>query len=186
MAPVQAQSDGELRVSAWRRLIDTNQGESELRKLALANNFFNQVAFVDDIIHWRKDDYWATPLETLMTNGGDCEDFVIGKYFTLKYLNVSDDKMRLTHVKALTLNKAHMVLAYYETPTAEPLLLDNLDREIKRASQRRDLVPVYSFNLAGIWIPQEKGSGQYVREATSMSLWKELLDRIDREPNHGR
>lgn len=173
-----AKQAADARVKAWRQLIATNQKTPEARKLEIVNGFFNQFEFVDDIIHWGVEDYWATPLETVKTNGGDCEDFVIGKYFTLRYLQVPDERLRMTFVKALSINKAHMVLTYYPTPGAEPLVLDNLDKEIKRSSQRKDLVPVYSFNSEGLWLAHDKGLGSYVRESSSISLWQTVLEKM--------
>ena len=101
--------------------------------------------FVSDDQHWGRADYWATPVEFLATGAGDCEDFSLAKYFTLKALGVPLERMRLTYAKAVKLNQAHMVVAYFATPDAEPLILDNLISDIKPASQRTDLVPVYSF-----------------------------------------
>lgn len=173
--------DGAKRIADWKQLIASRQGEPEERKLVLVNDFFNRLNFVDDIDHWGKEDYWATPLETLRTNGGDCEDFVIGKYFTLKYLQVPEERMRITYVKAQTINKAHMVLTYYREPEAEPLVLDNLDKEIKLSSQRKDLVPVYSFNAEGLWLAHERGLGKYVNDASNLSLWQGLLERMREE-----
>jgi predicted transglutaminase-like cysteine proteinase len=173
--------DGAQRIADWKQLIASKQGEPEERKLVLVNDFFNRLNFVDDIDHWGKEDYWATPLETLRTNGGDCEDFVIGKYFTLKYLQVPEERMRITYVKAQTINKAHMVLTYYKEQEAEPLVLDNLDKDIKLSSQRKDLVPVYSFNADGLWLAHERGLGKYVNDGSNLSLWQGLLERMGKE-----
>ncbi len=81
-------------------------------------------------------------MELLTTNGGDCEDFSIAKYLTLRAMGVPDDQLRIIYVKALELNQAHMVLAWYKTPGSDPLILDNLINDIKPASQRNDLEPV--------------------------------------------
>ena len=134
------------RVETWRREMVQFKGLPEKEKLVKVNRFFNQLNFVNDDRLWGKKDYWATPLEFLGSNGGDCEDFTIAKYFSLLELGVPDKKLRLVYVKAITLNQFHMVLAYYSKPSAEPILLDNIDPQIKRASKRRDLLPVYSFN----------------------------------------
>ncbi|MBI4206399.1 MAG: transglutaminase-like cysteine peptidase [Betaproteobacteria bacterium] len=108
---------------------------------------------MDDIIHWGKEDYWATPIEFLSTNAGDCEDFSIAKYFTLRALGVPDDRLRLTYVKELVqYNQAHMVVAYFPSPDAEPLVLDNINKTIQPASARSDLLPVYSFNGSNLWL----------------------------------
>lgn len=140
------------RVATWRSNMTSYDGLSEKEKLRSVNQFFNQMYFVDDTILWGKNDYWATPLEFLGSNAGDCEDFTIAKYFSLLELGVPDKKLRLVYVKALELNQFHMVLAYYSTPSAEPLILDNLNPEIKRGSKRPDLRPIYSFNGKNLWL----------------------------------
>ena len=90
--------------------------------------------FINDQALWEKKDYWATPIETLSIGGGDCEDYAIAKYFTLKQLGVDESKLRLTYVKAIELNQAHMVLTYFENKRAVPLVLDNLINNIKYSS----------------------------------------------------
>ena len=90
--------------------------------------------FINDQALWEQKDYWATPIETLSIGGGDCEDYAIAKYFTLKQLGVDESKLRLTYVKAIELNQAHMVLTYFENKRAVPLVLDNLINNIKYSS----------------------------------------------------
>jgi predicted transglutaminase-like cysteine proteinase len=120
----------------------------EVDSLQIVNDSINQnVKWIDDKLHWGVDDYWATPAESIASAGGDCEDYSIAKYYLLKELGVPLERLRITYVRALTLEgQAHMVLAYYASPDAEPLILDNLDPRIRAASQRPDLDPVYSFN----------------------------------------
>ena len=176
----------EKRVLAWQSLIEANQNIPEDHKLSLVNDFINHLLFVDDIEHWHQNDYWATPLETVSTGGGDCEDFAIAKYFTLKYLHVAQDKMRITYVKALGINKPHMVLTYFLTPASEALVIDNLDQVIKLASQRTDLVPVYSFNTESLWNAKKLSSGEYVGNANRISLWEKLLEKMHKEEALGK
>ncbi len=167
------------RLLAWQKLIRDNQSISELEKLEKVNHFFNStVDFIDDIIHWKKEDYWATPMECLASEGGDCEDFSLAKYFTLKAMGVSEKKLNLTYVKALELNQAHMVLTYYSSPGAEPLVLDNLIQEIRPASQRKDLLPVYSFNGLGLWLAKERERGKLVGSSERLTKWKDVLRRM--------
>jgi len=143
--------------------------------------------FISDKKHWHKEDYWATPVEFLSTNGGDCEDFSIAKYFTLLEIGVPDERLRITYVKAIRLNQAHMVLAYYETPESEPLILDNLTKRIQAASQRRDLLPVYSFNGSHLWMAKERGQGRRVAGGSQrINLWRDLNVRMQKERNLGR
>lgn len=169
---------GRERVLDWGTLIRTEQGVSNAEKLERVNRFFNEINFVSDIKHWGEEDYWATPIEFLASNAGDCEDFAVAKYFTLKELGVPIERMSLTYVKALKLNQAHMVLTYIESPDAEPLVLDNLINEIRPASLRRDLLPVYSFNGDNLWLAKERGRGRLVGKASRLSRWSELMRRM--------
>jgi predicted transglutaminase-like cysteine proteinase len=173
------------RLSVWQRLVRDTQptiqvGEEKTIEVGLRriNGFFNQVPYFTDLAHWGVDDYWATPVEMLSSYGGDCEDYSIGKFLSLRELRIPLDRLRITYVRALNLGESHMVLAYYPTPDADPLILDNLNREIKPASQRTDLEPVYSFNDEDLWLPNgvnRKGGSSQVR------LWRDLLDKLARE-----
>lgn len=155
---------------------------SEEQKLQSINDFFNQkLEFVDDIHLWKQSDYWATPLESLGMQAGDCEDFSIAKYMFLKVLGVSNDKLRLTYVRAQQMDgeiksvRAHMVLSYYAQPNADPLILDNLNPNILPASKRSDLVPIFSFNDKELWVAgknQPKASSQ-----NHLSKWRDVLLR---------
>ncbi len=170
------------RLRAWRVLMEGNGGIPERDKLEKVNRFFNDMTFVSDQEHWHQEDYWATPVEFLATHGGDCEDFSLAKYFTLKALGVDEKKLRLTYVKATFPNQAsqaHMVLTYYPTPEAEPLVLDNLIASIRKASTRKDLLPVYSFNGAGLWIAKQRGRGILAGDSSRISRWTELLERFN-------
>lgn len=167
------------RVESWQALIESSQSLSDTEKLEKVNQFFNsKVMFVNDIAVWGKEDYWATPLEFLSKGAGDCEDYSIAKYFTLKELGMDEQKLRITYVKAVKLNQAHMVLTYFENKRAIPLVLDNLDIEIKPANLRKDLVPVYSFNGKGLWLAKARGDGKRVGNASRLSLWEELAARM--------
>lgn len=146
-------------------------------RLQRINSFLNRVPFREDIVHWRVEDYWATPAETIASNGGDCEDYAIAKYFLLKELGVPLARLRMVYVRAGKSAQAHMVLAYYARPDAEPLILDNLDDRVRTASSRTDLVPVYSFNEEDVVLTStgQKTTPQQIR------AWRAVLDRLQRE-----
>jgi len=166
------------RLESWQDLVRLENSVTEKEKLKKVNNFFNQYRFVDDIDHWGKKDYWATPIEFLASKGGDCEDFALAKYFTLKSLGIPEKKLYLTYVKAIQLNQAHMVLTYYSTPSAEPLILDNLKETIQLASKRTDLLPVYTFNGDGLWLAKERGKGKFVGGSDRLKRWNDLKSRM--------
>ena len=169
------------RVITWRDLMIVKTRQTDREILMRVNDFFNQrTRFVNDSELWNVKDYWATPLEFLIKGAGDCEDYAIAKYFTLKALGIDDQKMRLTYVKALKLNQAHMVLTYFETPRSVPLVLDNLDTVIKPALQRKDLLPVYSFNGTGLWLAKAQGRGKKVGASSRVNLWRDLNTRMEK------
>jgi len=162
----------------WENLITSDTSQNDREKLEKVNNFFNQVDYVEDINHWGQKDYWATPIEFLVTFGGDCEDYTIAKYFTLKAMGVADDKLNLTYVKSLTYNVHHMVLTYYSTPGSEPLVLDNIVTDIRPASERKDLLPIYSFNGTGLWLAKERGKGKFAGSSSRLQRWQDLMRRM--------
>lgn len=164
------------RLASWDVLLQ-NAGESdEQALLQQVNRFVNRsVRFVSDQQAWGQNDYWATPAETLSRGLGDCEDFAIAKYFSLVRLGIPSAKLRLTFVKALRQNQAHMVLAYYASPDAQPLILDNLDAQIRPASERSDLLPVYAFNDLGVFLA--KAPQRVSQPPQFLARWSELNER---------
>ncbi|MCX7278676.1 MAG: transglutaminase-like cysteine peptidase [Burkholderiales bacterium] len=179
---------GVQRYQNWRNFLPSAGGGTELDRLKRANEFFNrQIVFTDDPTAWGQPDYWATLLETLGNGRGDCEDFVIAKYFTLKLLGVAPDRLRLVYVRVRTGSTdavpsiAHMVLAYYAQPDADPLVLDNLITDIRPASRRPDLVPVFSFNSDGIFSGAAGKSEEKIGGIGRLSRWEDLLKRARAE-----
>ena len=157
-----------------RRPADAVPGTEGLQRI---NSFLNKVPYRNDIAHWRVEDYWATPAETIGSNGGDCEDYAIAKYFLLKELGVPLARLRMVYVRAGKSALPHMVLAYYPQPDAEPLILDNLDDRVRLASGRPDLAPVYSFNEEDVVLTASghRTTPQQIR------TWRALLERLNSE-----
>ncbi len=167
------------RIIQWCQLVKTARSYPDRIKIEKVNDLINQAEFIYDAPQWGKGDYWATPYELLIVNKGDCEDFTIAKYFTLRELGVADSKLRLTYAKSISLNQAHMVLSYYPGPGSVPLVLDNLNPEILPATSREDLIPVFSFNGTGLWTAKARGDGKLVGKADQLSVWNELRNRMD-------
>jgi predicted transglutaminase-like cysteine proteinase len=169
------------RVIKLDELIHENLTVSEISKLNLVNDFFNGARFASDTDIWDTTDYWATPIEFIGRDAGDCEDFSIAKYYALKLMGVDTSKLRITYVKALKLNQAHMVLAYYPTPSADPLILDNLNQRIHPAKERQDLRPVYSFNADNLWLSRSRNEQLKAGNPKQLTLWVDLQRRIKAE-----
>lgn len=174
---------GARRLQAWFAMLQSQAGKALAQQLNATNDFWNQqlLAGLDQQI-WREVDYWATPLESLGRGAGDCEDFVIGKYFSLLKLGVPSRQMRFIYVRARvggvgsSRSVAHMVLGFYETPQADPMVLDNLVGNIQKASQRSDLTPVFSFDAEGVYV-----DGARSASSERINRWQGLLVRMRQE-----
>ena len=167
---------------AMLRMIDRASHEDEVARLTTVNNFFNErIRYAEDIEVWGVNDYWASPLEALSKGAGDCEDYAIAKYFSLASSGVPIAKLRMVYVRAMLNGQslAHMVLAYYAQPGAEPLILDNIQPVVKPASQRPDLQPVFSFNSEGLW--NGVGAASMGNPVVRLSQWRDLLAKVKDE-----
>lgn len=159
----------------YNKMLEQAEQLSVRNKLQLVNDFFNQIPYKSDIKNWKQEDYWATPLELLARGKGDSEDYVIAKYFALHTLGVDGKQLYFTYVDSSTFNRPHMVLSYFETPSSEPFILDNMNKEILSASQRADLSPVYNFNPN---ITQGKEGKDL--QLGSHKKWEKLYKRVKR------
>jgi predicted transglutaminase-like cysteine proteinase len=167
---------------ALSALLQSSAALDEEAQLDAVNGFFNRrIVFRDDAEVWGQVDYWASPLELLDKGQGDCEDFVIAKYFSLLAMGMPVQRLRLVYVRAQVGGDsvAHMVLAYYAGPDAEPQILDNLVTSVRPASRRPDLTPVFSFNSDGLW--NGVGSQSAGDPLARLSRWREVLAKARAE-----
>ena len=176
-----ASAAAQQRINAWQQLLIQLRHADEQTQLRAVNLFFNtQLRYAEDSDIWHNVDYWATPVESLRQGQADCEDYAIAKYFTLRQLGVSEVKLRITYVKALRLNRAHMVLTWYATPDAIPLVRDSLTNTLSPASQRQDLLPVYSFNDGGLWLPGNQNT-KSIGDSKRLSRWQQVFTKMREE-----
>lgn len=168
----------EKKLTSWNRLLENGQKAKTLKKLKLANDFFNHVRYATDIKHWKRRDYWATPFEFVGTGAGDCEDYAIIKYFTLIKMGIPKNKLRLAYVKLLRkktkYEEDHMVLLYIHKPNKTPIVLDNVNKKLKMATQRKDLKLIYTFNASGLWNAKTRGKQAKV-SGKKLKKWEKLI-----------
>jgi len=135
-------------------LIVENQDKTPMEKLALVNTYLNRLPWIADEKHWKSSDYWATPLETIATFGGDCEDIAIAKWIMLNHLGIPSAHLRLAYVKIVKTGESHMVLLYIENPedalnAQRVWVLDNYVGAVRMANERRDLLAVFAIDAKG-------------------------------------
>ncbi|WP_039913170.1 transglutaminase-like cysteine peptidase [Cellvibrio mixtus] len=177
--------DGVALLERWDQLVATENQRPPTEQIKLVNQFFNKnLRYTEDLVLWKKSDYWATPLETLGVRAGDCDDYAIAKYLTLLRMGMPTENLRLIYVRAQVggaqskIFQAHMVLGYYPQPNAVPLIMDSLVSSIEPATERPDLHPVFSFNSEGLWV----GNQQTAADPTArLSRWRDLLARVQEE-----
>jgi predicted transglutaminase-like cysteine proteinase len=146
-------------------------------KLTKVNDFFNAYPYRTDAQLWKQEDYWATPTEFIGLAGGDCEDYVISKYFVLRSLDVPEEKLHLAYVKSTSQNLEHMVVNYFDTPSSAPLVLDNYNPEILPASQRPDLERIYSFPVNCQVTIGDQSTGSSTRQLSCRAQNKDAVVR---------
>lgn len=163
-------------------LAENNQGLSVIKKLKLVNKTMNHLPWIADEKHWKNADYWATPLETISTFGGDCEDIAIAKWVMLRLFGIPGKHLRLAGTKIKQTGERHMVLLYIENPDDPPdqmrvLVLDNYVSDILRGPQRTDLLGMYLFNASGdIMLLSDTGKNRSIKGVYTKRKIKKLED----------
>jgi predicted transglutaminase-like cysteine proteinase len=169
----------ESRVRELNKLITNEQDANEWTKINKINNFFNTaIDYKNDLSLWGVNDYWALPIETIFRGLGDCEDYVIAKYFSLIALGINEDKLRLMYVRHIKANEPHMVLIYLENQKSVSLVLDNNNPDILPTHKRIDLKPIYSFNSKGVWMEKSNGLARKVNNSPGVSAWNNLIKKL--------
>lgn len=158
------------RYVSYNEMLEKTEYLDLRNKLKVVNDFFNKIPFQSDLINWKEDDYWATPLELLARNKGDSEDYAIAKYFALKTMGVDTKKLYFTYVNSTQFDGPNIVLSYFETPQSDPFVLDNFNSEILPAEQRPDLTPIYNFNAS---------TSKEAKQSTHKK-WEKLNKRVKR------
>jgi len=169
------------RLQDWQSLIAQSMQLGDAEKLKAVNAFFNtQIRYGEDQDLWGQIDYWASPLETLELGAGDCEDFALAKYFTLRLLGISEQSLRLVYTTLVPAKQAHMVLGFWPDNGVAPLLLDNLHTQILPITERLDLQVQFAFGPTHLY-RFEQSSLQVAGNTELLPHWQVLMARMKRE-----
>ena len=176
--PLRARLERWAEIVALGRACDLSETVHVSMLAESVNVFFNGARYESDGLGCDEVDHWATPLEFITRDAGDCEDFAIAKYFTLRAAGIALDHLRLLYAKVLPGRIPHMVLAYSATHGTNALILDNLMSQIKPLRERDDLDPVYAFNEVRVWLFRDDETPVDVCAAGTLVLWRTLLERV--------
>lgn len=133
----------------WHTAINNLKDKKPIEKIEGINKHLNNISYVTDITNWRQDDYWAT-INQFLNRDGDCEDYAIAKYYSLKELGFSADQMRIVVVEDTNLNIAHAVLVVYDD--SKIWVLDNQISQIIEHEKIVHYTPLYSINEKSWWL----------------------------------
>jgi len=144
------------RILHYQKTIKATKYLPKKKQLQKINFYVNGFLPQYDVVLSQKENYWFTPKEFLKIGYGDCEDYVIMKYYTLIKLGFDEKSLYLTIVKENFHNSYHMVLSYFPKNKKDPLILDNLSFKIMKLSERNDLKPIFFINSTGVYKLQNK------------------------------
>ena len=138
------------RLGDWQEALTDISRSNEADQIYRVNRYINRFKYVTDRRNWGRPDYWAVPAQ-LFERGGDCEDYVIAKYLSLRALGVDASRLRLVVVYDRKKREDHAVLAVLGPH--ETVILDNHFRRVRTwADMKRRYKPYYSLNENAVWI----------------------------------
>ena len=156
--------EAEKRFRRIMEIILANHDKPVMEKLKLTNDTLNNIPWIADPDLWKREDYWATPFETLATFGGDCEDIAFAKYAMLLMMGVPDNSMGFAYVENQG-KERHMVLIYREDESSPVYVLDNEIPKVLTGPERQDLTAIYIFQNDGrLYIIGDDGKKRYVKQ----------------------
>ncbi|MBY0407304.1 MAG: transglutaminase-like cysteine peptidase [Rickettsiales bacterium] len=137
-------------VNQWRDMVESLKELPLDEQLEQVNQWSNQHPYIEDQINWGLEDFWETPQE-FMEISGDCEDYAISKYYTLRALGVPPSQMRIIILQDLNLGGViHAVLGVYDED-GELYVLDNQSQEVTPALQIYHYRPIFGINEEAWW-----------------------------------
>ncbi|TKW61586.1 MAG: hypothetical protein DI628_02885 [Blastochloris viridis] len=133
----------------WHEMVQDLRGKSRYEQMVEVHRWHNRYRYITDDRLWGKSDYWATPGE-FVDMSGDCEDYSIAKYYTLRALGWNDDDLRLVILRDTVRDIPHAVLAVKYNN--ENYILDNLASEPLQDKYIRQYTPYYAVNSTSRWV----------------------------------
>ena len=145
----------------WASFIKSLKGKGRWAQLQAVNARMNQAKYISDKTNWGQSDYWSTPGE-FMARFGDCEDYAIVKYLSLRLLGFKEHELRVVAVKDLNLKVGHailMVILRDSKNRKRYFVLDNQIKQVVEAYKIRHYQPVFSINRRNWWRHLPKAAG---------------------------
>ncbi len=157
------------RFSNYYKFLHEAKNFSVEKKIIRTNIHLNKI-----LPKYEKNNNWSTPKQFLINGYGDCEDYVIAKYFSLLHLGFDSKNFYLGVVKVKASKTLHMVLMYLNKNN-DLLVLDNLSWRVLPLNQREDLDLKYAFNEYGSYLMND---GKLKKEENKRSIEVKTLKKL--------
>lgn len=144
-----ASSSGDARIESWKEALASMKQASAAEQVRRVNQYVNDIRYIEDVRNYGKTDQWATPME-FFSKGGDCEDYAIAKYASLRALGFSTDQMRIAIVQDKIKNIPHALLIVHTDEGT--FVLDNQDKRTRQVDQVTRYKPIFSINSTNWWL----------------------------------
>lgn len=136
-------------LSQWQNFVKELRQKPLQEQLEAVNRWGNEHPYIEDQLNWGQEDFWETPNEFIDISG-DCEDYAISKYYTLRAAGVPADAMRIIVLQDLNLGGViHAVLGVYNDETL--YILDNQSQEVMPATRIYHYRPIFGINELAWW-----------------------------------
>lgn len=137
-------------IKDWEEMLDSLKDKSLEEQLDKVNEWSNSHPYIVDQLNWGINDYWETPFE-FMEVSGDCEDYAISKYYSLRALGIPEERMRIIIVQDLNLGGIiHAILGVYDDDK-NMIILDNQIKHTIPAMKIYHYRPIYGVNADYWW-----------------------------------
>lgn len=133
----------------WKAFLRSIKAKDRISQVRAVNSYMNRQRYLTDPRNYGVKDYWATPGQFFKRNG-DCEDYAIAKFMSLRALGFDNKDMRIVVLQDLNLRIGHAILVVHLNGQA--LVLDNQVRSVVRAETIRHYRPIYSINERSWWL----------------------------------
>lgn len=133
----------------WQSVLDGLRGKPPMTQMGTINAYLNRQRYIVDPVNWGRSDYWATPAQFFRKNG-DCEDYAIAKFLSLRALGYANEDLRIVVLQDLNLGIPHAVLVVYLLGHA--FVLDNQTTVVMAAERIHHYQPIYSLNETHWWL----------------------------------
>lgn len=169
------EQDGDCALVRWREFLETLRGQDALAQLRAVNAYLNRVPYRTDLENYGSEDYWATPRE-FFARGGDCEDYAIAKYLSLRALGWPAERLRVAVVHDNARDLVHAALIAYHGGNAYLL-----DIEIAEVTDHRNVsryIPIFAISENGWWSYRAQPAIEVVKAVAKIEeakpVWRSL------------